>query len=178
MARLLVHTIYLDVVLLSMLQRIEVERLEDALAATTLRSHGPEALISLEDQALTFRTSLWSTTTGHQRHANALLRACHVAHELPERVALVAATVSDAARLAGSALAARTSAALAFVSLVGAVSVPLSLAYSAVAILAPDPTWRTFAVATLSGAVVAAFLCFALPIRHALRLWARDLRQR
>jgi len=167
MARILTHTVYLDVMLLVRVQLLLVSHISIVLSSHGLTRGTVRDLINLERDLFDFRRRAWWTTAGEHAIANALLKAWQGTHLLPQRVDGLIADVGDAARLAQSIGAARAGSALAVISLAG---VPLTVAYAGAALL-PWHGWITLLIATAVAAVLSLVLATLTPLRELLGGW-------
>jgi len=167
MARTLVHSVYLDVVLLVRIQLLIVFDILRALADRGLSRGSAGALIALERYLFDYRRTVWWTTVGEHGNANMLLTAAQEVHALPAQVETLISDVSDASRLAQSIGTARTGSALAVISLIG---VPLTAAFAGASLL-PWHGWIPLLAATGVALVLSVALATLTPLRELLQGW-------
>lgn len=93
-AALYSRTIYLDAILIGILQLHGISELEESLAAN-LDSSPPRGMLQLEERIARFRHQLWWQHLSAAGTPNHFLTAFHVHHRLPERFDQVLAEISD-----------------------------------------------------------------------------------
>ena len=165
MARILVHSVYLDVLLLAEMQIGAVSHLSAAVVSRTLQSDNVPSLVLLERQMFEVRRMLWRTETGDHEHANSLLRAIQSVHRVRDQMESIQSDIALAARLAQSIVAERTNTTVTLVSLFG---LPFGLAFSAAAIV-PSNGWMNVIAASLVGLLVVGLLAILKPVRSMIR---------
>jgi len=163
MAPLYVRTIYLDAILLGLLQERGLNQFAERLSRLDERSARHAEIPNLEDDLTLFRNTLWWQHITRAGPANGLLIAYQAQHRLPELLEQIVAEFSEYARQVDASSNLRTSAALGLLTLVG---LPLTL------VLTADPIYSSSGIVQLLGALFAGVL-----IAMAILLWpaAREL---
>lgn len=113
------RSIYLDSLLLGHVQRLQLSRIADDLAALGDPVRHPERLVQLEQELTTFRNVFWWQQLGPHWHGNELLAAYQRQQEIPELLAEVVDGLEDFSRQARTTAAQRTSALLGLLTIVG-----------------------------------------------------------
>jgi len=167
-AATLVHTVYLDIFLLTRLQLLVMNAIADQLALAGLASHDRKVLNRLEMRLVTFRKVLWWESVSIYGRANRLLEATQGQLGLPRLMDQIIADLRDIASFVEARAARRTNALLALLTVVG---LPFGLSYaSAITVATPSPL--LFIVSSL---VALGMVLLLLTIIPAARGLLRDL---
>jgi hypothetical protein len=167
-AAALVHTVYLDIFLLTRLQLLAMNALADQLAQAGLTSHDRGVLNNLEMRLASFRKSLWWESVSVYGRANQLLETAQGQLGLPKLMSQIIADLRDIASFVEARAVRRTNALLALLTVVG---LPFGLTYaSAITIATPSPL--LFAVSSL---IALGMVLLLLAIIPAARGLLRDL---
>lgn len=113
------RSIYLDSLLIGHVQRLQLSRIADDLAALGDPVRHPERLVELEQELTTFRNVFWWQQLGPHWHGNELLDAYQRQHQIPELLAEVVDGLDDYSRQTRTSAAQRTSALLGVLTIVG-----------------------------------------------------------
>jgi hypothetical protein len=98
-AELYTRSIYLDAVLLGLLQLHGITDLEDTLAAAFDTVRPETDMARLEQRMIAFRHRLWWQHLGSHGTPNQIITALHHQHRLPERFEQILAEINDFNRL-------------------------------------------------------------------------------
>jgi hypothetical protein len=163
MAPLYAQTIYLDAILLGLLQDRGLNQFAERLSRLDERSERHAEIPGLEDDLTLFRNTLWWQHITHAGPANSLLIAYQDQRRLPALLDQIVAEFSEYARQVDATSNLRTSAALGLLTIVG---LPLTL------VLTADPIYSSSGIVQVLGALFAGVL-----IAMAILLWpaAREL---
>ncbi|MEV5576616.1 hypothetical protein AB0L06_41865 [Spirillospora sp. NPDC052269] len=159
-AALYAQTIYLDALLIGLLQLHGISTLEDALADALAHDH-TRTLPELERQLTTFRNRLWwqhLTTSGTP---NAILDALHRHHRLPARFDQILAEINDLNRLSRENENRHVNSAIVLFTLV---TVPVGIALALLQALGSQDLWLFVSVLT-TAALVTGLLLLTRPAR-------------
>ena len=161
------RSIYLDAILLGMIQRLRLGAIADDLASFSDPANDPERLDELERELAGFRNAYWWRHLGSQWHGTEILRAYQRQHEIPELLDQVVSQLGDSARVAQTAATQRTEALLGLLAVVG---LPYGLA---VAIFHSLEThdWQWLLVSLAAATVVTIGILLTKPGRSLVRLW-------
>jgi hypothetical protein len=118
-AELYFHSIYLDALLLGMLQRINLVAIANDLAELGDPAMSPRAVRLLERRLSVFRNVYWWTHLSGHGAANSLNLAYGRQHRLPELCAQVTSETSEYSQQAQTAAANRTNSLLGVITVVG-----------------------------------------------------------
>lgn len=108
MAEVLVHSVYLDSVLLELCQENGVDYLAAQVAELWDSGSSLNAISRLEREALRFRSSIWWTEISGTSHINRLLQRMQAQRDLPQRETRLRADVDDMVAYASTRRADRT----------------------------------------------------------------------
>lgn len=163
-AELNARSIYLDALLIGILQLHGISELEDALAAAL--DHPPgSSLIDLEHRVTEFRHELWWQHLSAHGVANQLLGAYQRQHRLRDRFDQVLTEISDFNRLHREHEKRYVNNALVLFTLI---TVPVSLALALLQALGSHSPW-TFGIVLVSSVVLTAALLMTRTSRVVLR---------
>jgi hypothetical protein len=169
-AALYARTIYLDAILIGLLQLHGIGELEDALAEALDGGSPSSTMPRLERRLAAFRHRLWWQHLSAHSVPNQLLDAFHRQHRLPERFTQILAEINDFNRFAREDEAHRINGAILLFTLV---TVPAGTALALLQVLETRDPWiftTVFATCTI-------FIGLLLTTRSA-RGVLRSLRQR
>jgi hypothetical protein len=127
-----VRSIYLDVLLLGLLQHRSLNNFADRLSTLDARSQRHRAIPTMQDDLTRFRNTFWWQHVTSSGTGNSLLLAFQGQHRLPDLLDQIVDEFDDYAQQVGASTNARTGAALGLLTLVG---LPLTL------VLAADPVF-------------------------------------
>ncbi|WP_157996008.1 hypothetical protein [Thermomonospora amylolytica] len=136
-AALYARTIYLDAILIGLLQLHGISELEDTLAAT-LDGGSPNGMPLLERRLAQFRHQLWWQHLSAHGAPNQFLEAFHRQHRLPERFAQILAEINDYNRLAREDETRNINGAVLIFTLV---TVPAGIALALLQVLSAKDLW-------------------------------------
>ncbi len=158
-AQLYSHTIYLDALLLGMIQKMMVDSMIDD-AARAFEAHDlPGHLAALESRAARFRSVYWLRNAGAHGPANDILTSYQAQHHLADRFDAVLAEISDLNRIVQAQEAQQVSAALGVITVLG---LPLGIAFGVLQFLGTHSMWALAAgilaaTATTGGLLLTSF---------------------
>jgi hypothetical protein len=167
-ARLYSHTLYLDAIVLALLQLQGINELEDALAVAI---NGSTAMNELERQITLFRHELWWQHLSTHGVPNQILGAFHRQHRLPERFEQVLAEINDFNRLARDDETRHVNNALVLFTVV---TVPAGIALALLQVIGSKDPWL-FTTVLATCAIVTGLLLLTRPARLGLRSIRRRL---
>lgn len=170
-ARALVHSVYLDVFLLGLMQCRAMNDLANRVAVEAQERLDHAVLAGLEERLAKLRGTLGSGRVTSGGHANELLQAFRRQHQLAELTKQVVQDLTDAARLVEAENGRRVSAALGLITVIG---LPFGLAYTAAA--ASERTGLKWLLAWTGVAALCSLLLVAgiPPVRGLLRTTRRS----
>jgi hypothetical protein len=167
----LVHTVYLDIFLLTRLQLLAMNALADQLAQAGLTPQDRAVLNNLEMRLAYFRKTLWWESVSVYGRANQLLETAQGQLGLSRLMTQIIADLRDIASFVEARAARRTNALLALLTVVG---LPFGLTFaSAITITTPSPL--LFAVSSVIAIGVVLLLLAIIPAARGL---LRDLVRR
>ena len=164
----LVHTVYLDIFLLTRLQLLAMNALADQLAQAGLTPQDRRVLSNLELRLASFRKTLWWESVSIYGRANHLLETAQEQLGLPRLMSQIIADLRDIASFVEARAARRTNALLALLTVVG---LPFGLSYAS-AITITTPSVLLFAVTSVIAIGVVVLLLAIIPAARGL---LRDL---
>ncbi|MET9494344.1 hypothetical protein [Streptomyces sp. NPDC006552] len=165
-----VHSIYLDAVLIGVMQLYALNEVANAVASTPAGRLDADALASLEHRLMNVRRRLWFSHVTVRGKGNELLRQFQDQHALPALLDNIISELSDAARLVEAVTNRGVNAALGLLTILG---LPIGIAFSSAAVWG-EPHPRLFlisALAAVAGAVVV--VAVVRPARQMLRALLR-----
>ncbi len=171
-ARVYVRTLHVDALLLGILQRTALHRVADSIASLDVEQLDAEAVEQLERDLLRFRTGLWWNDVARRgQQTSDVLVAFQQQHRLPELYDQIVQDLTDLSRYWTAREAAEREAvrqaeereraeeerrerrAVNAITFVSFVLLPLTVIYSATALIA-DPGWLLFLCSTGVGLLV------------------------
>jgi hypothetical protein len=161
-AALYARTLYLDAILIGLLQLHGIGDLEDGLAGAL---DGERSMAELEHRLTLFRHRLWWQHLSTHGAPNQILDAFHHNHRLPERFAQILAEINDYNRLTRDDEARDINNAVVLFTLV---TVPAGIALALLQVLGSKAPWL-FAAVMAAFAVLTALLLLTRPARLVLR---------
>ncbi|WP_433420889.1 hypothetical protein ACQP1V_09190 [Microtetraspora malaysiensis] len=144
-AEVYLRSIYLDAILLGLLQQQEITRLEEH-AVAALDSSLKTAMADLERQVSSFRRHLWAQHLTPHGVPNRLLSAYQRQHMLPGRYEQILSDISDFNRLTRDEESRYVNSAIVVFTLV---TVPAGIALALLQVMETDNPWLYFAVAVV-----------------------------
>ncbi|MEU6715024.1 hypothetical protein ABZ897_26470 [Nonomuraea sp. NPDC046802] len=153
-AELYLRSIYLDAVLLGVLQKQGLTQLEDRMASA-LDSSASTTMAELEQEVSSFRHRLWAQHLTPHGTPNRLLIAYQRQHALPERYEQVLTEISDFNRLARDDESRHVNSAAVVFTLV---TVPAGIALALLQVLETKNPWLFVAVAVACVGLTAGLL--------------------
>lgn len=160
------RSIYLDTLLLGQLQRLILTRIADELAAVADPHLDLQRLIRLEHELTAFRNVFWWRHLGPQWHANALLGAYQMQHEIPDLLEQISNELGDYSSKAERSATQRSEALL---GVLAVVSLPVGAAELTHALGVHEWIWNALALAIAMLLVV--LILLTRPGRTLVRLW-------
>ncbi|MCK9895325.1 hypothetical protein [Frankia sp. AgB32] len=118
-AKVYMHTVYLDALLLGMTQRLSIDQLTDSAARSFQSRDLASHLMELEIRAAHFRAMYWLRDTGDHGHATQILAAYQGQYDLDARFHLVVNEISELARVVQARGNEQVSAALGVITVLG-----------------------------------------------------------
>lgn len=168
-AQLYTHTIYLDALLLGMIQRSYIETMIDD-AARAFEAHDlPRHLNNLEERAAWFHSIYWLRNASAHGPANDILTAYQSQHHLPDRFDTVLGEIADLSRIVQTQEGQRVGAALGIITVIG---LPLGTAFGVLQALGTNSPWYL-----LIGLLAALAVTGGLLLTRLGRLLVRDVRR-
>ncbi len=161
------RSIYLDAILLGMVQRLRLGAIADDLATLSDPADHPDRLAELEHELAGFRNAYWWRHLGSQWHGTEILRAYQRQHEIPDLLDQVVGQLGDSARVAQTGAAQRTEALVGLLTVVG---LPLGLAVATLHALEVTG-WKGLLVSLAAATVVTVAILLSRPGRSLVRLW-------
>jgi hypothetical protein len=149
-AELHARTVYLDALLLGMIQRSHIDQLTETLSRVFDGTHLARRVAALEQHIAHFRSTYWRQHLTHHGPANDILLAFQTQHLLRTRFEEILTEATDYARLVQNQESQQISGALGILTILG---LPLSTAFAAQQILADTNPWHLLAY---TGAALAA----------------------
>lgn len=163
-AKVLVHTVYLDLFLLSRLQLLELNRLADDLSARGVSHLSRTPLHSLQYRLALFRKILWWQNVSVYGRANDLLDDIQERARLPQLLAQVVTDLGEVTAYAEAVAGRRTNALLALLTVIG---MPFGVSFAGV-ITFGTPSPALFFWAVGSALLFAALLLLLIPSARGL----------
>jgi hypothetical protein len=167
-AALYTRTLYLDAIVLGLLQFQGITELEDALAVAL---DGSPAMGELEHQITLFRHQLWWKHLSTHGVPNQILGAFHRQRRLPERFEQILAEINDFNRLVRDDETRHVNSALVLFTLI---TVPAGIALALLQVLGSKDPWLFTTVLAVC-AIVTGLLLLTRPARLVLRSIRRRL---
>ncbi|MEU1627000.1 hypothetical protein ABZ746_17105 [Streptomyces sp. NPDC020096] len=149
-AELHTRTVYLDALLLGMIQRDHIDQLTEELADAFDHPRLAHRLATLERRIAHFRSTYWRQHLTAHSTANDLLTAYQAQHRMPERFQEILAEAADYNRIAQAQDSQQIGGALGILTILG---LPVSTALSALQVLGDQNAWH---LATATAAALAA----------------------
>lgn len=149
-AELHARTVYLDALLLGMIQRSHIDQLTENLSRVFDGTHLARRVAALEQHIAHFRSTYWRQHLTHHGPANDILLAFQTQHRLRTRFDEILTEATDYARLVQNQESQQISGTLGILTILG---LPLSTALAAQQILADTNPWHLLAY---TGAALAA----------------------
>lgn len=168
-AQLYTHSIYLDALIIGMLQNTTISEMIDDASRAFEANDLPRHLARLEGRAARFRAVFWLRDVGTHGPANEILAAYQGQHRLPERFEAVLSEIADLNRIVQTQESQRVNAALGIITVVG---LPFGIAFAVMQVLGVSST-----SALLVGMAAAASCTGALLLTGFGRLLLRTLRR-
>jgi hypothetical protein len=148
-AELHLRSIYVDAVLLGLIQRTSLHELAEQLATRQPEVPRLEHLREIETRLDDFRVALWGQHVTPHGPANELLLDYQAQHRLPELLAQIVGDLNDSARLHGAIGGERAARSLDLITKVG---------LPAGAVLALTPVWIEFGALNAAAALLIAMI--------------------
>jgi hypothetical protein len=158
-AATLVHTVYLDLFLLSRMQLLVLNGLANALAVPGTSHLDRTPLRILQFRMAMFRKTLWWQSVGVYGRANDMLGVIQHEAQLPELLSQVVSDLKDVTEYAESVASRRTNALLALLTVVG---LPYGVTFAGVITWA-SPSPALFGIAIGIATALASALTVAIP---------------
>jgi hypothetical protein len=159
-----VRTIYLDTLLLGLVQRSLINQLADEVAHAALWPSSPATVRRLNRELLEFRAAIWRQQITTAGHANRLLMAYQQQNLLPQLLDASASSIADLAANLQDESNLRASSMLGLIALVG---FPMSIVLTGVQVLGVSG-WGALAGGIVVGGLGAASLAASRPGREIL----------
>lgn len=163
-AALYARTIYLDAILIGLLQLHGISALEESLAAN-LDGPSPHGMLHLEERVARFRHQLWWQHLSASGAPNQFLEAFHTHHRLPERFDQVLSEISDYNRVGRETESHTTNSTVLFFTLA---TVPAGIALALLQVISAQDLW-IFAVVLGTCLLLTGVLLVTRPARGAFR---------